>query len=91
MRAVSEAMSGSGVPLSIVPSGTGNLLARNLRLPLTEPAAMVRAVFDGDTVPMDVGWTELQPAGRHHRRARVRGHGRHRTRRRDDRQHQSAS
>ncbi|WP_109209141.1 MULTISPECIES: diacylglycerol kinase family protein [Microbacterium] len=59
VRAVSEAMSGSGVPLAIVPSGTGNLLARNLRLPLTEPEAMVRAVFDGDTLPMDVGWTEL--------------------------------
>lgn len=59
VRAVSEAMSGSGVPLAIVPSGTGNLLARNLRLPLTEPAAMVRAVFDGDTIAMDVGWTEL--------------------------------
>ncbi|WP_194396571.1 diacylglycerol/lipid kinase family protein [Microbacterium atlanticum] len=59
VRAVSEAMSGSGVPLSIVPSGTGNLLARNLKLPLTEPDAMVRAVFDGDTLSMDVGWTEL--------------------------------
>lgn len=59
VRAVSEAMSGSGVPLSIVPSGTGNLLARNLRLPLAEPEAMVRAVFDGDTMPMDVGWSEL--------------------------------
>jgi len=59
VRAVSEAMSGSGVPLAIVPSGTGNLLARNLRLPLTEPDTMVQAVFDGDTLPMDVGWTEL--------------------------------
>jgi diacylglycerol kinase family enzyme len=59
VRAVSEAMSGSGVPLSIVPSGTGNLLARNLKLPLTEPDAMVRAVFDGDTTTIDVGWTEL--------------------------------
>lgn len=59
VRAVSEAMSGSGVPLAIVPSGTGNLLARNLRLPLTEPDAMVRAVFDGDRLAMDVGWTEL--------------------------------
>ncbi|MDT0143256.1 diacylglycerol kinase family protein [Microbacterium sp. PRC9] len=59
VRAVSEAMSGSGVPLAIVPSGTGNLLARNLKLPLTEPAAMVQAVFDGDTLAMDVGWTEL--------------------------------
>jgi diacylglycerol kinase family enzyme len=60
VRAVSEAMSGSGVPLAIVPSGTGNLLARNLRLPLTDPAAMVRAVFDGDTLAMDVGWTEVR-------------------------------
>jgi diacylglycerol kinase (ATP) len=59
VRAVSEAMSGSGVPLAIVPSGTGNLLARNLRLPLTEPDAMVRAAFDGDTISIDVGWTEL--------------------------------
>ncbi|MDY0908472.1 diacylglycerol/lipid kinase family protein [Microbacterium sp. CFBP9034] len=62
VRAVSEAMSGSGVPLSIVPSGTGNLLARNLKLPLTEPEAMVRAVFDGDSVPMDVGWSKLKRA-----------------------------
>jgi diacylglycerol kinase (ATP) len=59
VRAVSEAMCGSGVPLAIVPSGTGNLLARNLRLPLAEPEAMVRAVFDGDTLPMDVGWSKL--------------------------------
>ncbi|MFE5409479.1 diacylglycerol/lipid kinase family protein [Microbacterium sp. NPDC056569] len=59
VRAVSEAMSGTGVPLAIVPSGTGNLLARNLKLPLTEPDAMVRAVFDGDTLAMDIGWTEL--------------------------------
>ncbi|WP_461475599.1 diacylglycerol/lipid kinase family protein [Microbacterium sp. HJ5] len=63
VRAVSEAMSGSGVPLSIVPSGTGNLLARNLKLPLTEPEAMIRAVFDGDSLKMDVGWSKLQRQG----------------------------
>lgn len=59
VRAVSEAMSGSGVPVAIVPSGTGNLLARNLGLPLAEPDTMVRAVFEGDTFAMDVGWTKL--------------------------------
>lgn len=66
VRAVSEAMSGSGVPLAIVPSGTGNLLARNLHLPLTDSAAMVRAAFEGDRLAMDVGWARLRrPDGEH--------------------------
>lgn len=62
VRAVSEAMSGSGVPLAIVPSGTGNLLARNLKLPLSDPAAIVRAVFAGETLAMDVGWCRVTRA-----------------------------
>jgi diacylglycerol kinase family enzyme len=60
VRAVAEAMSGSGVPLTIVPSGTGNLLARNLRLPLDNPETMIRATFDGDTLPVDVGFAALR-------------------------------
>lgn len=60
VRAVSEAMSGSGVPLTIVPSGTGNLLARNLMLPLTDAEVMVRATFEGDVLPMDIGWASLR-------------------------------
>ncbi|KAA9108117.1 diacylglycerol/lipid kinase family protein [Microbacterium rhizomatis] len=59
VRAVVEAMSGSGVPLSIVPSGTGNLLARNMRLPLTDPQAMIRAAFEGDRLPIDVGFAAM--------------------------------
>lgn len=59
VRAVSEAMTGTGVPLTIVPSGTGNLLARNLRLPLANPEAMVAATFDGDRHPIDVGAVRL--------------------------------
>lgn len=59
VRAVSEAMSGSGVPLTIVPSGTGNLLARNLHLPLTEPASMIAATFDGEVRAIDVGFAEF--------------------------------
>lgn len=60
VRAVSEAMSGSGVPLTIVPSGTGNLLARNLRLPLDDAEAVIRATFEGDRLAMDVGWATLR-------------------------------
>lgn len=59
VRAVSEAMAGTEVPLAIIPSGTGNLLARNLRLPLAEPETMIRAVFEGDRHPIDIGWAHL--------------------------------
>lgn len=59
VRAVSEAMTGSGVPLTIVPSGTGNLLARNLRLPLDDAETMIRATFDGETLPIDVGFAKI--------------------------------
>lgn len=62
VRAVSEAMAGSGVPLTIVPSGTGNLLARNLRLPLDDRDAMIRATFGGDALAIDIGWSELDRA-----------------------------
>ncbi len=62
VRAVSEAMAGSGVPLTIVPSGTGNLLARNLKLPLDDGETMIRATFDGDSLAMDIGWSELRRA-----------------------------
>ena len=60
VRAVSEAMTGSDVPLTIVPSGTGNLLARNLQLPLDGPEDMVRATFDGDREAIDVGLARLR-------------------------------
>lgn len=59
VRAVSEAIAESGVPLTIVPSGTGNLLARNLHLPLTEPDTMIGAAFHGDVHAIDIGYAEL--------------------------------
>ena len=70
VRAVSQAMANVHVPLTIVPSGTGNLLARNLGLPLTDPAAMVAAAFDGDVHAIDVGYARLtRPDGDHEEHA----------------------
>jgi diacylglycerol kinase (ATP) len=62
VRAVAEAMAGTGVPLAIVPSGTGNLLARNLGLPLVDPHAMIRAALGEFRHPIDIGWAELTRA-----------------------------
>ncbi|WP_105567764.1 diacylglycerol/lipid kinase family protein [Microbacterium halophytorum] len=62
VRAVAEVMDGSGVELTIVPSGTGNLLARNIRLPLVDPEDMIRAAFDGAATPIDVGIAKLRRA-----------------------------
>lgn len=62
VRAVAEhlADAAADVDLAIVPLGTGNLLARNLDIPLGNiPAALARA-FEDDTRPVDVGWVEVQ-------------------------------
>mgnify|MGYP003398107241 FL=1 len=59
VRAVAHGMTDTGVALTIVPSGTGNLLARNLYLPLDNAEAMVRAAFTGTVHPIDVGFATL--------------------------------
>lgn len=72
VRAVSEAIARSGVPLAIVPSGTGNLLARNLGLPLGDPAEMIRAALGDFRHPIDIGWARLvRPDGSHSEHAFV--------------------
>ncbi len=40
VRIVADGLAGSGIAMGIVPAGTGNLLARNLDLPLEESAAI---------------------------------------------------
>lgn len=40
VRAVCEELAGTGIPVGIVPAGTGNLLARNLSIPLYLRAAV---------------------------------------------------
>ncbi|TFB72107.1 diacylglycerol kinase [Cryobacterium glaciale] len=55
VRAVAEALRDSGVRMAIVPSGTGNLLARNLELPLGSIDAATAIAFSGVDKPIDLG------------------------------------
>ncbi len=54
VRTVCEVAAGSGVPVGIVPHGTGNLLARNLDIPLNIRDAMELA-FGGQDRAVDLG------------------------------------
>ena len=53
VRAVAEALAGSGTPLGIVPAGTANLLDYNLRLPRSEEPALEVAA-EGTTRDIDL-------------------------------------
>lgn len=55
VRAIAEALRGTGVPMAVVPQGTGNLLARNIGLPLGDFDEAVRAAFQGQNRPIDLG------------------------------------
>jgi diacylglycerol kinase family enzyme len=61
VRAVAEhlAEASAAADLAIVPLGTGNLLARNLDVPLGDIAAAFAAAMQGDPRPVDVGWVEV--------------------------------
>ncbi len=60
IRAVAEALRNSGVPIGLLPSGTGNLLARNLKLTLDNVEESVRTAFTGDDRRIDLGVATLQ-------------------------------
>lgn len=58
VRAVAETLHSSGMPVAIVPVGTGNLLARNLGV-MANIGTSVRTGFTGTTRAIDVGSVEL--------------------------------
>ena len=70
LRTVAEAMVDTGIPLSLLPTGTGNLFARELRLPLNDLRAAVATALTGKDRPIDVGMVVLEREdGTHDRRA----------------------
>jgi diacylglycerol kinase family enzyme len=62
VRAVAEGMLESGIPLVLVPAGTGNLLARNLSLPMGRMAESVSTAVTGVDHAIDVGLAEITRA-----------------------------
>jgi diacylglycerol kinase family enzyme len=60
VRAVAEALRGSSIPLALLPSGTGNLLARNLDLTLGDVPGSVIAAFTGVDRSIDLGVIDIE-------------------------------
>ncbi|MDN4476863.1 diacylglycerol kinase family protein [Demequina sp. SYSU T00192] len=62
VRAVCEELAGGGVPVAIIPAGTGNLLGRNLGVPLDEDEALDTAL---NGVPQPVDMIRWSAGGTH--------------------------
>ncbi len=60
VRVVAEAVSGHDVALALLPSGTGNLLARNLKLTLDDLEHSIHSAFTGDNREIDLGMIEIR-------------------------------
>jgi len=59
VRAVAEGLRGSDVPLALLPSGTGNLLARNLDLDVTNLSGSITSAFTDGERKVDLGLVEV--------------------------------
>ncbi|TFC69316.1 diacylglycerol kinase family protein [Cryobacterium sp. TMT2-4] len=64
VRAVAEAVHGTECALALLPSGTGNLLARNLQLPLADTGLALQAAFAGQDKVIDVCLIDIERADR---------------------------
>lgn len=61
VRAVAEVLAGTRTPIAVVPTGTGNMLARNLGLDLASPGRALEVAFGGRNRRIDVGHVRWRP------------------------------
>lgn len=59
VRYAARGLTHSGIPMVLLPLGTGNLLARNLDVPRNHIENNIAAAFTGVDSAIDVGWLEL--------------------------------
>jgi YegS/Rv2252/BmrU family lipid kinase len=62
-RVVAEALCRTGVPMGLLPAGTGNLLARNLGIPHGRLDEALTIALTGKERPIDVGRAEIDLSG----------------------------
>ena len=59
VRLVASVLAGTETRMGIIPSGTGNLLARNVDIPLEDPTGAMVAALTGRDRRVDVGWLRV--------------------------------
>ena len=60
VRAVAQELAHTTTPMGLLPAGTGNLLARNLLVPMESLEAAVAVATGGRNRHIDVGWITLE-------------------------------
>src|SRR5699024_12563242 len=64
VRAAAKMLVNTDVHMGIIPTGTGNLLARNLNLPLNDVHACISIALNGRGRPVDVDSLDVVHAAR---------------------------